>query len=459
MVRRLKGIKKFLEKNPEYVDKVVFVQIAVPSRTKINSYRDLKESSEEIIREVNEHYEDLGHKPPIDYHYRSFPQEQLATYYDQADIALVTPLRDGMNLVAKEYIAVKRDKGVLILSELAGAAYELGETVTVNPWNPDAIADAIKQALEMSPLEQSEIMSTLYQKVSDNDLSNWVSSILQDLSSLDQTSYSSHEEFITDKQAQEIYEHFASKKKKLIALDYDGTLVNLMANRMSPKPDRELIEILTQLSSDPNNQVAIVSGRSKEDLTYFFGESFLEKILVSAEHGLWLRYPGHEWHSMVPTSEKPSWYGSVKEVLRRFTKETPGSLIEEKNASIVWHYRQAEPELGIWQARELATHLTSTLANEPAEVLFGKYVIEIRPQGIHKGNLINYLNQIEQDDHDLIIGLGDDVTDEALFEMVGEHGISIKVGEGPTKATHRLKNVKQVRAFLANLAKSRNILV
>ncbi|GIX40772.1 MAG: hypothetical protein KatS3mg129_0505 [Leptospiraceae bacterium] len=144
---RLKAFRKFLIKNPEYADKVVFVQIAVPSRTQIPDYKHLKDQVEMLVLEINEEFEHLP-DAPIYYIYRSFPFEKLCAFYSEADIALITPYFDGMNLISKEYIVTKKENGVLILSELAGAASELGEALIVNPRNPDQIALAIKEAIK-----------------------------------------------------------------------------------------------------------------------------------------------------------------------------------------------------------------------------------------------------------------------------------------------------------------------
>jgi trehalose 6-phosphate synthase/phosphatase len=445
IANRLKGFKKFLERNPRYASQTVLVQIAVPSRTQITSYRELKEEVEEIVSEINEIYE-KEKNPPIHYIYRSLPFEKLAAFYKAAEICLVTPLCDGMNLVAKEYVAVQKDKGVLILSEFAGAASELGEAMVINPWNPDQIADAIEQAFNMPFWERSRRMNALFTKVARNDVHYWANSFLADLEEPASVLVSSATEPLSLSMRDEILGKYHQAESALIVSDYDGTLVEITNVPINAKPDRNLLSLLEKLTQKPNTDIVISSGRSKTDMLDWLDNT---GVGLSVEHGLWIKFPDeNKWHKTLTDEQLPVWYESVKEILAKFCRGTPGSFIEEKETSLVWHYRLSDPEFGNWQARELTLNLTNFLANKPAEVLSGKRIVEVRIAGINKGNIFSRIQQLNKK-YDFILMLGDDSTDEDLFAAAPDYAYSIKIGNNISKAKYRLNRVSDVRDFLS----------
>ncbi|HEY9886478.1 MAG TPA: bifunctional alpha,alpha-trehalose-phosphate synthase (UDP-forming)/trehalose-phosphatase [Vampirovibrionales bacterium] len=449
--RRLKGFQKLLKRNPKLASELLLVQIAVPSRTKIESYRELKEEVEEIVSDINEDHE-RETNPPVVYYYRSLPFDKLLSFYKSADIALVTPLCDGMNLVAKEYVAAQKDKGVLILSEFAGAACELGEAITVNPWSPDEIADALETALEMRPWDKSKRMQQMYTKINRNDVHYWSNSFLSDLNKTLQfnTNAASSTILIKPSIQEEILEKFHKAKSKAILLDYDGTLVNFTNLPMNATPDDDLKELLRDLNAKENTDLAIVTGRSKSDMEDWLGDLDLS---FSTEHGLWLKLQEEkDWSKILNDDQYPKWYESVKEIFSRFCQVTPGSFIEEKETSIAWHFRLTDPEFGSFQSRELVANLTNLLANSPAEVLQGKSIVEVRVPGINKSSIIQKFHQAQKE-YDFILAIGDDVTDEDLFAALPEHAIAVKVGVGISKAQYRLTKVSHVRNFLKSFLK------
>lgn len=449
IANRLKGYKKFLERNSKYVSESVLVQIAVPSRTQINSYRELKEEVEEIVSEINEIYE-KEKNPPIHYIYRSLPFDKLIAFYKAADICLVTPLCDGMNLVAKEYVAVQKDKGVLILSELAGAASELGEAIMVNPWNPDQIADALEQAFDTAPWERTRRMTALYNKVARNDVHYWANSFFSDLAepAFSQTPIASQTQILDSNNRQEIIDKFKQAKSALIVADYDGTLVEITNMPMNARPDHNLLSLIEQLEKKPNCDFVVATGRSRSDMVDWLGQT---GIGLSVEHGLWIKFAEEkDWLKTHTDEQLPDWYDSVVEILGKFCLGTPGTFIEEKETSVVWHYRLADPEFGNWQARELTLNLTNFLANKNAEVLGGKRIVEVRIAGINKGNIFSRIQQLNKK-YDFILILGDDSTDEDMFAAAPECAYSIRVGNSLSKAKHRLNKVSEVRALLSSL--------
>ena len=440
---RLRAYRKFLQRNPELVKKVVLVQIAVPSRVDIRDYQALKFQVEESVRKIEEDFEHEEFSP-IRFLYRSFSFVRLSVFYKEADIALVTPYFDGMNLVSKEYVAVKKDEGILILSERAGAAYELGEALLVNPWNSDQICEAIETALKMDKGEQKRRMLGMYEKLERNDVHYWSTSFLKTLEEIE-TEPKALTFFLSESIQKEILNSSAKASKKLFLLDYDGTLAEITNLPMNAKPDKELLKLLANLSQDPSSDVAIVTGRKKDDIFSWLGHL---DLIFSVEHGLRIKWLGKKnWYLMVPNSSVGSWYGDVYEIFEHYNRTTPGSFIESKEASLAWHYRMVDPSLGRWKANELKIHLQNVLANHPLEVVGGKMVIEVRLQGVNKGNIFQYCKQFGYQ-YDFIIAIGDDLTDEYMFSQIPLSSVGIKVGTSYTIAPYYLSSVKEVRSFL-----------
>jgi alpha,alpha-trehalose-phosphate synthase [UDP-forming] len=182
IIERLRGFERFLESAPEWRGRVSLVQITAPSRFRVPQYRAMKQTIDETVGRIVGRFTASGRSPLV-YLYDSFDHEQLAAYYRAADVALVTPLRDGMNLVAKEYVAAQAGgDGVLVLSEFAGAASELEEAVVVNPYEPDAVAYGIETALSLPVEERRARMAALLERVRRHDVHWWTSEFLQLLS-------------------------------------------------------------------------------------------------------------------------------------------------------------------------------------------------------------------------------------------------------------------------------------
>ena len=450
---RLRAYKKFLARNPHLARDVVLVQIAVPSRTQIADYQQPKNNVEGIVNEITETYENQPHAP-IHYIYRSLPFRRLCAFYLEADIALVTPYFDGMNLVAKEFVAVKKNKGVLILSEHAGAAHEMGEALIINPWNPDQISQALEHALNMPEAEQTRMMSAMYAKIVRNDIHHWSNAFLHELMHQDP----GHEhvqgkpEVLSTARRSEIVQAFKSAQSPLLLLDYDGTLVEITNLPMNARPNQELIDLLGQLIALPRVQTGVVTGRSREDLRGWLGHLGL---VFSCEHGLWIKWPEEsDWHKMITEDRGNTWYTNVRDLYEQYNATTPGSFTEEKEASLAWHYRMSDPTHAQWKARELIMNLKTVLSNEPVEVISGKCVVEVRMQGVHKGNIVRRIEELGRS-YDMIIAIGDDVTDEYLFQAVPPGSITIKVGKDVSHALYRVAGVPEVRRLLRELVAAR----
>jgi trehalose 6-phosphate synthase/phosphatase len=449
---RLHAYRRLLETRRTWREKAVLIQLAVPSRSSIGTYRELKEAVDRLVGEIDGEFGVAG-QSPVQYMYRSVPPDELAALYRLADVMLVTPIRDGMNLVAKEYVASQQsDRGVLVLSEFAGAAAEMGEALLHNPWNIDDTARVLDAALRMEPEEVQQRMAALRKRVEQNDVHRWVARFTEALDSVTRrksSTWAHAERGAADGHAwmEELFAAFALANRRLLALDYDGTLAELAAVPEAAAPRPELLELMERLASCDGLELCIISGRDPATLADWLGHL---PIHLVAEHGFHWRLRGStEWEELLRGIDT-AWKEGVRELLEEYTTRSVGSFIEEKPSSLAWHYRQVEPGFGVWIARELAQHLAESFANSPLEVLHGSKVIEVRPQGYDKGRAFRLLAQ-QLGPFDFLLAAGDDRTDEDMFQAMPGDAWSIKVGLGKTRARFRIDSPRTMRSFLAEL--------
>ncbi|WP_347840437.1 bifunctional alpha,alpha-trehalose-phosphate synthase (UDP-forming)/trehalose-phosphatase [uncultured Draconibacterium sp.] len=445
--QRLNAFRYFLEKHPEYREKVSLIMLTVPSRTDVEQYQNLKNEVDVLVGNINGEFGTLNWNPVI-YFYRSVPFENLIELYSSADVALLTPLRDGMNLVAKEYLASKvNHKGVLILSEMAGASKELGEAIAVNPNNIHDTGDAIYKALTISETEREKAITTMQKRIKRYDIHKWASEFMTALHNTIEKQSEHHARKITTSIKSKIVNEFAKAESKVLFLDYDGTLQRFFANPQSAGPDEELYQLLDEVADQKNTTLVLVSGRDRETFNRWFGN---RKYTLIAEHGAWLREVGKGWMERKPVHNE--WKDNIMPVLESYVDRTPGSLIEEKTYSLVWHYRKADIELGVLRALDLVHDISNLIINQDLEILEGKKVIEIKVSGINKGMAAS--DFIHEKPAQFILAMGDDWTDEFLFKELPENAHTVKVGTENSAAKYYLNNYKEVRAFLSELVKS-----
>jgi trehalose 6-phosphate synthase/phosphatase len=352
-----------------------------------------------------------------------------------------------MNLVAKEFIASRIDgDGVLVLSEFAGASWELAEALPVNPYDSDGAAEIFYRALTMEPEERRARLAPLRTRVETFDVHRWVGSFLEQLANVPCAGARGATVAGPEAARQELAKRLEETDSLLLLLDYDGTLVPFTPTPELARPDGALVTLLRNLSARPDTEVHVVSGRAREALDQWLGTL---PIWLHAEHGFWSRAPGaRDW---IPAAEVGgSWREPVLAMLRDTTARTPGSLIEVKAVALAWHYRLADLETGARRANELRLHLSQLLSNQPVEILAGNRVLEIRPHGIHKGLIVPPLPP-ERLARTTVLAIGDDRTDEDLFGALPPEAISIRVGPGATKARFRLESVAAVRLLLQSL--------
>ncbi len=446
IANRIRAYGYFLEKYPEYQEKVRLVMLAVPSRTNVPQYQILKREIDELVGRINGRFATVNWTP-IWYFYRSMPFENLVDLYTSSDVALITPTRDGMNLVAKEYIATRVDQtGVLILSEMAGAAHELNEALIINPNNFEQIVNTIKTALEMPEEEQIRRNKILQKRLQRYTVERWAKEFMKTLRKAKNSRSSIKAEQLSPDKEGDIIEKFRRAKNRIFFLDYDGTLVNFTDKPEHAKPDPSLLNLVKKLTSLPNTKVVLISGRDKETLGSWWSEVPVDLI---SEHGVWMRPSNGQWN--LTENIKCDWMKNVRPVLETFVDRTPGTFIEEKNYSLAWHYRKADPELGEIRANDLSTVLKDLTSNHGLSVLEGNKVLEIKTSGVNKGKAANKL--LIERKHDFIFGIGDDWTDEYLFNELPEQAITVKVGLKETSAKYYVQDVERARDLLEGFSK------
>ena len=442
---RLEAYERFLIENPDYLEKITLALFVIPSREIVAEYMEQKRKVDELVGRLNGEF-GTSNWMPILYYYRTLTRNEAIELYTLSDIALITPLRDGMNLMAKEYIASRTDgSGVLILSEMAGASKEMSESILVNPNNKSDISEAIHTALNMSESEQKKINKIMQQRLEIYNEEKWAQDILNSLENIKLQQETNLTRKVSSKITEGFRKSYEEAKRRIIFLDYDGTLTGFHNDPQKASPDDELYGILRSLVSDERNKVVIISGRDKETLGKWFSD--FEKITFIAEHGVWIKSPGKEW-SMFEQIDK-EWMETIRPVIRFYVDRTPRSLLEEKNYSLVWHYRHSDPDLGIIRAWELKDELRDLVSNLNLEIMDGDKVIEVKNSGVNKGRAA--ARQLTNDNYDFIMALGDDWTDEYTFGSMPDEAVTIKVGTKSTRARYYTDSVESVRNLLRDL--------
>ena len=442
IAKRLYAFEYFLNKYPQYKEKVRLIILAVPSRSNVPQYQLLKKEIDELVGRINGEFSTVSWTP-IWYFYRSMPFENLIDLYTSSDIAWLTPLRDGMNLVAKEYIATRTDKtGVLILSEMAGSANEMNEALLINPNNFEQIADALYEAINMPKEEQQTRNELLQTRLERYNVEKWANSFMNSLKAQKDRDAENISRRLTDNRLNSILEDYSKAKKRLMFLDYDGTLAGFHNDPQKASPDKEMYELLDALSHQKGTDVYLISGRDKETFTKWF---LPKKYNMIVEHGVWISKGGEDFHLL--ENVKNDWMVKIRPVLESFVDRTPGSFIEEKNYSLAWHYRKTDPDFGSLRATELSEVLTSLIGTDDLSVLNGNKVMEVKSSNVNKGRAS--VRILGEDDYDFVFAIGDDWTDEFMFQELPESTVTVKVGRQKTSAKFYVENTQKVRELLS----------
>lgn len=438
--QRIAAFVRFLELHPEHHGKVMLLQIAEPSRGEVAEYQRLKREVDELVGGANGRFSSASWTP-IRYVNRSVPPEELAGLYRDADVALVTPLRDGMNLVAKEYVASQvNEPGVLILSRLAGAAETMREALQVNPYNIDGVADSLHQALVMDLSERTARMRALQQRERRNDVFAWLDGVLR--AALAEARIRPVE--TADAEAW-LGSELADRPLALF-LDYDGTIAPIVPHPGSARIGKGMEEALAACAARPDTEVAIVSGRALADVR---ARIDIPGLCFAGNHGLEIEGPGIEpfEHPDLPHFVQRSI--ELAKALQGILE--PGAWVEEKGASLTLHYRQVDPARQAAVA-ERAHEVIRSAGYQARDAILA---VEARPPiGWDKGRAVLHLLRARHgpawSEHLSVVYIGDDDTDEDAFRVLLGLGITFCVGRAdrPTLASRRLPNVEAVETLL-----------
>ena len=443
---RIRAFERLLELHPEHREKVILLQIAVPSRFQVAEYQELKREIDEIVGRVNGRFATATWSP-IQYLYRSVSPELLAAFYRDANVALVTPLRDGMNLVAKEYVASQvDDPGVLVLSRMAGAAFTMREALLVNPLNLDGTAEALHTALTMEEPARRDRMVALRARERRYDIDAWLQGFLE-------AARDKHAKLepATDSDFQAWLGRFLAGHHLALFLDYDGTLTPLRRHPNEANLSSGMRKAITACARRSDTGVAIVSGRALTDVTKITG---LKDLIYVGNHGLEIEGPELEPFQHPDLEHYQYRLPDLTHALESMC--VPGAWVEGKRGSLTFHYREADRTQHESLAREARAHIQDA----GFQARDAHCAVEARPPvGWDKGHAVLHVLRTAYgpswSETVRTIYVGDDETDEDAFRVLSGLGITFRVGsaDAPTRASHQLPNVARVQALLEWIAK------
>ncbi|ONK55399.1 uncharacterized protein A4U43_UnF3830 [Asparagus officinalis] len=488
---KLLAFEQLLKLHPKWQGRAVLVQIANPARGRGRDLEEIQAEIAESCRRISTQFGNDGYSPVLFIDRPMSAAERIA-YYTVAECVVVTPVRDGMNLTPYEYIVCRHGlnesqsgselagprKSMLVVSEFIGCSPSLSGAIRVNPWNTDATAEALNEAISMSESEKQLRHEKHYKYVSTHDVAYWAKSFLLDLERCCKDHFRRRcwgiglgfgfrvvalDPNFRKLNVDAIVSAYERSKSRAIFLDYDGTMTPQTA--IDKTPSAEVISILNTLCADKNNVVFIVSGRGRNSLGTWF--SPCKKLGIAAEHGYFLRWNKDEdWETCSQGSTDFRWMQMAEPVMKLYTESTDGSYMEAKESALVWHHQDADPGFGSAQAKEMLEHLESVLANEPASVKPGQFIVEVKPQGVSKGVVAEKIlsTMVEgKRQADFVLCIGDDRSDEDMFEGIA--GVKAKdlvaattsvfactVGQKPSKARYYLDDSHDVINMLSALA-------
>ncbi|XP_060207632.1 alpha,alpha-trehalose-phosphate synthase [UDP-forming] 5 [Lycium barbarum] len=489
---KLLAFELLLSQHPDKRGELVLVQIANPARGRGKDVEEVRAETYATVNRINQKFGRTGYEPVILVDKPLQFYERIA-YYAIAECCLVTAVRDGMNLIPYEYVICRQGtekldatlgldptgpkKSMLVVSEFIGCSPSLSGAIRVNPWNIDAVAEAMDSALIVSEAEKQMRHEKHYKYVCTHDVAYWAQSFLQDLERACQDHVRRRcwgigfglgfrvvalDPSFRKLSVEHIVSAYKRTKNRAILLDYDGTMT--VRNSISKGPNAEVISILNNLCRDPKNIVFIVSGKDTKTLTQWFSSS--ETLGLAAEHGYFVR-PNRDakWETCVAVVDF-YWKQIAEPVMSLYTETTDGSFIDSKESTLVWNYQYADPDFGSCQAKELLDHLESVLANEPVTVKSGQHIVEVKPQGVNKGLVAERLLETMQQRGtaaDFVLCIGDDRSDEDMFEVIMSAVASASlspvaevfactVGQKPSKAKYYLEDTTEILRMLQGLA-------
>jgi len=443
LIKRLQAIDLFFDRYERFRRKFTFIQIAVPTRMR-EPYISYKKAVEELVSKINKKYS-IGDWKPIIYINTKVEHKDLVAYYRMADVAIISSVYDGMNLVAKEYIASKTDeKGVLILSQFAGASEELEGSILVNPYDIEEFSECIYRSLKMPDKEKVSRMASLRRQVSENNIHKWIMDILIEMSAI---------AAVKSKKCRYIFDNMSEIKKTafheniFLFLDYDGTLAPIVGTPDKAVISDEMRSLMIKLKDII--PVAVISGRALKDVKAMVG---IEDIIYAGNHGaeIW------DGKKTIISQGSEGTRRLLEEVLEKLKKETSyikGVLIEDKGITASLHFRN----VNVRQVGDIFGIIDKTAKEyeDNFRFIIGKKVFEIRPVNIwNKGDAVSWIIE-NMGDRRFPVYIGDDATDEDAYGVLKNKGLSISIG-GSANSDYYIENQGEVKDFLEMLCEVLN---
>lgn len=446
ILHRLTAIEELFDEGRLSTPESVFVQVATPSRERLGSYQEIRHEVEVVVGRINGVHGRIGH-PAVHYLHQPFGAEELAALYQVADVMLVTALRDGMNLVAKEYVACRHDeRGALVLSEFTGAATQLHQAYLVNPHDVDGTKQAIMAALGAPDREAGRRMRALRRQVFGQDVSRWAASFLTALGAPEDPAPGGDDPLLA------ALGELATRESILIACDVDGVLAPLVDDPAQARALPGSVAALNRLAELPGTVVVLVSGRDLPTLRQV--APVQPGILLVGGHGAELATGDPILDQDLPAGQQLARARLLGDALEAISSGLPGSRTERKPTSATLHVRGLPPAD---VARAEAQVVAGPASWPGVRLIRGKDVLEVSVSGRTKGTALSTLRAHLGVPPGAVVYLGDDVTDEAAFAALdqGAGDVAVKVGQGPTLAGHCVRGPQEVGRLLGWLAGAR----
>jgi trehalose 6-phosphate synthase/phosphatase len=303
----------------------------------------------------------------------------------------------------------------------------------INPNDHEDMAERIKEGLEMPEDEQRRRMQSMRSRVALYDVKAWAADFMKQLAAVKVRQHEYDVNFLDHLGRAEIAERYRDAGKRLLLLDYDGTLVPFSPVPAEATPGGPLLELLENLCRSARNDVYIISGRDSNTLQKWLGHL---PVHIVAEHGAKVRRKGGEWNNHISSDQ--GWKPEVEKIMNNYVQRCAHSFVEMKDYSMAWHYRNSNAQQGRLRSAELYAELLGHIRHRDLHILNGNKVIEVRNQGIDKGAAVRKITA--NADYDFIMAIGDDTTDEDMFQALGSRtdAYTFRIGNQVSFARYNL---------------------
>ncbi len=407
---KLLAIEHFLEAHPEWIGRLVLLQVTAPSESLSEEYLAFRSGILELVGRINGRFSTLEDMPIL-YRETIMTFDELCALYAVADVAVMTSLRDGMNLASYEYVTCQLGyNGALVLSEFTGAARNLPGALLCNPWNIEEVSDAIYHALTMPDFERELKFQKLYRYVTKHTSATWGLHFIEDMTKHAEQRKKSFEKLEKLPMEMVATSYANTSGKRLLLLDYDGTIRKYESQPELAEPSERLLELLKRLTSSERNIVFIVTGRQKSTVMEWMDGNGLG---FAVEHGFSIRWPDHlrarfggpgyplepgamttskDWDDLLSPHDLVLMRAALEHAgstLRRIEDYTPNTFVTAKESAYSWHFRDADPDFAGSHALDARSVLEEMVSGSPMEVVMGQKILYVRPRGVNKGASTN----------------------------------------------------------------------